>query len=96
MCPCFGAVQDENKTKTMQAARCPTDDLSLTNCAVVSEKGSAVWTTCDCEDYANSQVCVHHKNPPRHSPWHYRFQSATEEMGWSVYWTGGGSGQLQL
>ncbi|XP_062304371.1 vesicle-fusing ATPase isoform X2 [Osmerus eperlanus] len=24
--------------KTMQAARCPTDDLSLTNCAVVSEK----------------------------------------------------------
>ncbi|KAM8825505.1 vesicle-fusing ATPase isoform 1-T1 [Synchiropus picturatus] len=25
-------------TKTMQAARCPTDELSLTNCAVVSEK----------------------------------------------------------
>uniref|UniRef100_A0A3B3CUN8 Vesicle-fusing ATPase n=1 Tax=Oryzias melastigma TaxID=30732 RepID=A0A3B3CUN8_ORYME len=23
---------------TMQAARCPTDELSLTNCAVVSEK----------------------------------------------------------
>uniref|UniRef100_A0A096M238 Vesicle-fusing ATPase n=1 Tax=Poecilia formosa TaxID=48698 RepID=A0A096M238_POEFO len=25
-------------TRTMQAARCPTDELSLTNCAVVSEK----------------------------------------------------------
>ncbi|MED6271313.1 hypothetical protein CHARACLAT_019015 [Characodon lateralis] len=24
--------------KTMQAGRCPTDELSLTNCAVVSEK----------------------------------------------------------
>ncbi|MGH0159876.1 UNVERIFIED_CONTAM: hypothetical protein FKN15_038445, partial [Acipenser sinensis] len=24
--------------QTMQAARCPTDDLSLTNCAVVNEK----------------------------------------------------------
>lgn len=24
--------------QTMQAARCPTDELSLTNCAVVSEK----------------------------------------------------------
>ncbi|XP_062330473.1 vesicle-fusing ATPase-like isoform X3 [Osmerus eperlanus] len=26
-------------SQTMQAARCPTDELSLTNCAVVSEKG---------------------------------------------------------
>lgn len=25
-------------SQTMQAARCPTDELSLTNCAVVSEK----------------------------------------------------------
>ncbi|TNM97485.1 hypothetical protein fugu_015641 [Takifugu bimaculatus] len=24
--------------RSMQAARCPTDELSLTNCAVVSEK----------------------------------------------------------
>ncbi|XP_028286729.1 vesicle-fusing ATPase-like isoform X2 [Parambassis ranga] len=32
------AVRSGNKRRNMQAARCPTDELSLTNCAVVNDK----------------------------------------------------------
>uniref|UniRef100_A0A8C0GAN7 Uncharacterized protein n=1 Tax=Chelonoidis abingdonii TaxID=106734 RepID=A0A8C0GAN7_CHEAB len=35
------------KGRSMQAARCPTDELSLTNCAVVNEKDFQAVQKCE-------------------------------------------------
>lgn len=59
-------------SQTMQAARCPTDELSLTNCAVVSEKDlqSGQWVVVIAYPSLHSTIWAplqSFSHPPKHS-----------------------------
>lgn len=59
-------------SQTMQAARCPTDELSLTNCAVVSEKDlqSGQWVVVIAYSSLHSSIWAplqSFSRPPKHS-----------------------------
>ncbi|GAB1296941.1 Vesicle-fusing ATPase [Apodemus speciosus] len=74
--------------RTMQAARCPTDELSLSNCAVVNEKDFQSGHACDSEDVPQSQVHIYTEDPPISGSRMHRIQLTSAKMGWTFYWAG--------